>query len=222
MSCGGSTPPPQEPEDEAETAFRRGDDDSGMGVSSEVGGLNQQKARRVFKQAQKDLIACLNEGARRIEYLAGDVRFFVAVDTDGSVKSAHLSETTLGDRQTETCLLDVLRAREWPKPVGGKVATAESSIGFDHSGDVRPPEILDYEAIAPGVESVQSELDACKPGGGSFFVTMYIDKEGAPIAAGAAPPDGGSDSAVDCIVGVLMGAKFPSPGGYVGKVGFQL
>ena len=127
----------------------------------------------------------------------------------------------IGDRVTEKCMLDVLRAKSWPKPVGGEVGIAQGGIGFDMINDVREPTEWSSEDAAPGLDKLNGKLNACKNGKGGFEVTLYVDTDGNVLSAGATPPDEEGEKSVDCIVDALKGATFPSPGSWPAKVTFR-
>ena len=221
--CGGSKPPPKSSNHDNDRAFRTGDAEDGMGVSAEVGGLNQDQVKRVFNRAMKGFTACLTDGWERLEFMSGSVNFYVAVAGDGSVEKTYLEQSTLGDRQTEKCMLQVIRDQHWPKPVGGKVGEARNSLIFDAPEDVRPPVDWDPDEITGALDKVRDDIEHCKQGTTrAFEITMYVGTNGKPMAVGAAPPGVEADLSIDCMVGVLMGATFPSPGSWPAKVTFQL
>lgn len=224
-ACGGDDKPAKDPTDVSPTKFRSGEDDEGgMGISSEVGGLNDSQTRAAFRNASEGLKQCLMDGWERIEFLGGEVHFYVALDDTGAIKANYLEETTLGDRATERCMLDVISAQKWPKAVGGEIGEARSSLAFDPPEDVRPPVDWSVDDISQTLAKVGDDLDNCKrhASPGRYSVTMYIGTNGSPISVGVAPPNGEADLAIDCIVGVLRGATFPSPGSWPAKVTFDL
>jgi hypothetical protein len=135
---------------------------------------------------------------------------------------AHLKRSTIGDRATEKCMLDVLRSKNWPEPVGGEVGIAQSGIGFDMINDVREPTEWSSEDAAPGLDKLNGKLNACKHGKGGFEATLYVDTDGNVLAAGATPPDEEGEASVDCIVDALKGGTFPSPGSWPAKVTLSL
>ena len=118
MSCGSKPAPvveaPQtrraEPTQEIAT----------IGVSSEVGALNEDAVNHVFETAQNALLGCVRKGANRVELLSGDIAIFIGINGNGRAADARVERSTLGDRDTEVCMLQVLRGRAWPKPVGGR------------------------------------------------------------------------------------------------------
>jgi hypothetical protein len=194
-------------------------------VSSEIGALDEAKVDRTFVHMQRAFERCLHDGANRVEFLGGAVTFFIKIDASGKLSHAHLEESSLGDRDTEKCMLGALRAKSWPKPVGGETGLAHKSFEFDPPNEVRPPSDLgqDFTEKTLSKGDVAKEIDACKQGhSGAFKATMYIDTEGKVLAVGMTPPDEDGESEVDCLVSALKQATFPSPGSWPGKVQFNL
>lgn len=222
-ACGGGAerPPKSQDATDQEVQTRRSSD--GMQASSEVGGLDEDKVDAAFKSALGAIGKCLNSGAERVEFIGGSVSFFLKIDTSGSVQHAHLEKSTLGDRPTETCMLSALRARKWPKPVGGDVGLARKSFDFDPPNDVRAPIDWDADQVAPALEKLSDTIAECKQGtSGSFEATLYVGTDGAVLAASVTPPDEDGDAAVDCLVDALKAGEFESPGSWPAKVTFSL
>jgi hypothetical protein len=158
-------------------------------------------------------------GAKHVEFLGGSVAFLLKIDGTGRVSDAYLEHSTLGNRTTERCMLDALRAKSWPKPVGGQHGLARKSFTFDPPNDVREPISWDDRDAAPGLKKIASEVSQCKRGhSGSFEATLYVGTDGKVLSAGVTPPDEDGEDALDCLVGVLESASFPSPGSWPAKV----
>lgn len=221
-ACGGSEPSPKAAVVDAGKP-KEEDDLHGVRAMAEIGGMNEEDVEAVFKKTLPGLERCLNKGAERVEFLGGAVSFFVKVGTDGHVEHAHLEHSTLGDRETEKCMLDSLRAKSWPKPVGGEHGLARKSFDFDAPSDVRPPLEWDAERLKSGLKKISDKLEQCKLGNsGKFEATLYVSTEGSVLAAGVTPPDESGEGSVDCLVEALRNASFPSPGSWPAKVTFSL
>jgi hypothetical protein len=221
-ACGGNEPRPKA----VNTAVEE-DEGRPSGavpeVSSEVGALDQGKVDQVFEKSVKDLSRCLEAGARRVEFIGGAVAFFVKVDGHGQLIHAHLEQSSVGDRETEKCMLDALKKRDWPAAVGGEVGLARKSFDFDPPNDVRPPMDWSPDRVQDAISNKSNDIQKCKGSApGTYNVTMYVDKKGNALAVGIAPPDERGESAVDCLVDVLKGASYPSPGSWPAKVAFTL
>jgi hypothetical protein len=220
QACGGSEPAPKPPEP---TTDSNADAPSPVSMSAEIGGLNEEKVDKTFQSALSDFQRCLDDGAKRVEFLGGSVSFFIKIDERGKIDHAHLEKSTIGDRDTEKCLLDSLRHKHWPKPVGGLHGLARKSFDFDPPNDVRAPTSWDGDRVTEAVAKLSRKLSVCKKGdSGTFEATVYVGTDGSVMAAGVTPPDEAGESDVDCLVSTLKGASLPSPGSWPAKVTFSL
>ena len=217
--CGGSEPTPKMADEAPEVTERP---ERPINAQSEIGGMNEDEVDAAFKSSLKGLQRCLDKGATRLEFLGGSVAFFLKIDASGQVAAAYLEESTLGDRSTERCMLDTMRKKAWPKPVGGEHGLARKSFSFDPPNDVRAPTDWSESDAEPGLKKIAGDLGECKNGASGFKATLYVGTDGKVLAAGVTPPDENADPAVDCLVGVLEGATFPSPGSWPAKVKLEL
>lgn len=191
-------------------------------MSAEIGALPEEETVAAFHEAWPAIQDCFVRGSRRIEFLGGDIAFAVEVDASGSA-SVFAKQTTIGDRTTESCMIDVLRKAAWPLPVGGRVGLAENGFGFEMTGDVRPPVIWDPEQVSEVLNVNATALEECKHGArGSFTATVYVDADGTAMGVGVSPPNQDAERSSDCIVDVLVSATYPSPGSWPAKVTFSL
>jgi hypothetical protein len=196
-----------------------------MSVSSELGQIDPAEIESAFKTLQPGFMGCYQDRQKRVEFLGGDVKFFLRVGQDGKAKWAYLSDATLGDRATERCMLDLAIGAHWPTPEGGE-AEVQKSIGFDPPGNVRAPADWSADRVASAIGMRAADVAKCKAGAsGTFHVTAYVEpqgKAGKVTAAGVAPPNQDGESKADCIVDVVRKMKMPSPGSYAAKVSFTL
>jgi hypothetical protein len=221
LGCGGEDKKADSPAD-VQIDDAPPEQPSGIEMSSEIGGLNQEAVDRAFEKSQKEILKCLHRGAARLEFLGGDVHFFVKIDESGQLKKALPEQSTLGDRETERCMLGALSGKAWPKPVGGKTGLARKSFSFDMPNDVRPPTVWDTDSIQETLDELSKDIGECTPSQGSYTVTMYVDTDGTVMAAGVAYAEDNGDSEADCLVETLKSATFPSPGSWPAKVSFGL
>ncbi len=227
-ACGGGTPEPRGPDTSDAPPPRPAPKDDGpkMTVSGELGSLDPQAVDAAFNRLLPKLRGCFKKGQKRVEYLAGDVKFFLHVGTDGAVKFGYLEDSTLGDRETEKCMLDVMQTASWPKPQGGE-GEIRSSTGFDPADDVRQPNAWSGDKLAEDLGKHDAEFKKCKEGvSGSFKVTAYVEpdgKHGKITAVGITPPSKEGEGKIECLVDALKDMKkIPSPGSYAAKVSFVL
>jgi hypothetical protein len=224
FACGGE-PPAKAPEATAPAAPPpKAATKPKLNMSQELGEIDPKKADAAVKAAHTSVTRCQTQGHQRLDFMSGEVKFFVRLGPDGAVKWAYLEDSSLGDRETEKCILQALRAAPWPKPEGGD---AEVRNGFVlGASDAREPASWGADKIAAALGKAKAELDKCTAGTkGSFRVTGYVEpdgKEGKFSAVGVAPPNKEGEAQVDCIVGALRSIKLPSPGSYAAKVSFSL
>jgi hypothetical protein len=218
VGCSSNPPPPaEEPKPAEEEGAER--HRSAPSVESEIGAMNEGKVKQIFQRSSADLSGCYNKGAQKIPYLAGEVRFVVRVAKDGSVRWAYLKDSSLGDRETEACMLGVLKAASWPKPEGGE-GLAENSFNFEPGGEERQPVPWTMDQLGPAYRNAKGALAKCRKGAGTkgMKATMYVETDGKASAVGVSSTDEKGEAGVSCVVDALKGLKFPSPGSYASKV----
>jgi hypothetical protein len=222
FGCGGGETPPAKSANDEETPREHADRPS-MSASADIGALDEGKVTQTFHGAQGSLEKCLAAGAGRNELEGGDIAFLVKIGKDGRVVHAHAEKSTLGDRETEKCMLDALRHRSWPEPQGGDLGLARNSFGFDMPNDARPPTAWEASRVQETLGSLSGKIASCKHRTrGDLTATVYVDPEGSAVSVGIASSDDSGEDAADCLVSVLKDAKYPSPGSWPAKVSFPL
>ncbi len=216
--CGGDPKETKKPGYEIDD--ERDDSNGGMEMMQEFGGMNEEKVSKTIEGLYPSLTDCLMKGYERVEFLGGEVAFLVKVNLKGEAIAAQAERSTLGDFQSEQCMLGKLKDSRWPKPVGGKIGLARTSIAFDPPADVRAPVEWSESDIATVLSEADSELTGCGRGG-PFSVTAYVNTRGKVMSAGIAHADDNGDDVAACIVGVVQHIKFPSPGSWPAKVTFR-
>lgn len=188
-------------------------------MESEIGGMNEEDINRAFNSLGPAIQACIETGSGRVKPLGGHVTIALRIGRDGAPKWAYLKESTLGDRETEKCLLDAARAKTWPKPLGGD-GLAEKSFDLEPRTQPLP---LEEERVKKSIALVRKESAKCRQGvRGTFTATAYIRTNGQVLAAGVTPPDEKGEDAVDCFVDIIKRVKFASPGNRIAKLSFEL
>jgi hypothetical protein len=162
---------------------------------------------------------------QRAEYEEGDIKFFMRVGQDGHVRWAYPEESSLGDRDTEKCMMDAITQAQWPRPDGGE-AEVHRSEPFD-APDVREPVAYPTDRLAGvlGGKDGDEVRTKCQAKGNNFLVTAYIapDKnDGKVEAVGVSTKTKEGNERLDCIAEQVKGWKVPTPGSYAGKVSFKL
>ncbi len=219
-ACGGKQ---KEPETPTDVEVDNSDEfDQGMEMMQEFGGMNEEKVTRVFSMAADRLQDCVMQAGNSRPYLAGGVAFLVKVDQTGKAVAAHAERSTLGSYEAERCMLDVLKGSRWPKPVGGLIGLARSSIEFEASVEERPPVDWSESDIADTLSDSNnaSALSACGSGG-PFEITAYVAPSGKVLSVGVAHTDDNGDATASCLVDAVGQMKFGSPGSWRAKVTFS-
>src|SRR5450755_4654878 len=77
FACGGGQPEPQhvEPVVTAAPAHKS----HGMSVSGQLGSIDETATRKTFDRLSGKFQSCQSQGLSRIEYLSGDVKFFLRI-----------------------------------------------------------------------------------------------------------------------------------------------
>lgn len=209
-------PPPDDPKAEPEPTRKR----VVPSIESEVGALDATKVQAVFDAASGALKDCYSRGVGRIGFLGGEIKLAVRVGEDGATKYSFVKDSTLGDRTTEACMIGVLRKQKWPKPEGGKEGNAETSFTFDPGDEERPPIVWSEDRMGDGLKKARSALSSCRTsaGAGPMRATLYVETDGKALGVGVSGSDPKSEDAAQCVVDLLMGVKFASPGSYAAKV----
>lgn len=224
VACG-SSPPPAPAEAASTDSTTRRSTGPKLQMKTELGEIDPAAVEATMQRAQGKLQGCHHSGLRRVEYLGGDVKFFLRIGEDGRVKWAFFEDSSLGDSETERCILDVLGAQAWPKPQGGD-AEVRKSFGFDAPGDVRAPTPWPSDKIVSALGKAEEDVRKCRKGSsGSFKVTAYVEpdgKHGKVQAVGVTAPSKDDVEKIECLVKTVKSMKVPSPGSYAAKVSFIL
>jgi hypothetical protein len=219
VACGGSEPPPAAPPPHAESTQHASR--PSLQMSQELGSLDEGKVDGTFQNLVPKFSDCLQKGSGRVEFIGGHVKFFVRIAPDGKAKWAYLSESTIGDRDTEKCMLGAIKTTSWPPPIGGGDGLAQKSFDFDPSPDVRAPVPWSPDRLGNALSSLRSKIQDC-PAHARYQATAYVKEDGTILSAGVAVPDEKADAGSDCVVGAIKGLKLPSPGSWPAKVTFDV
>ncbi|NUP11676.1 MAG: hypothetical protein HOW73_36990 [Polyangiaceae bacterium] len=188
-------------------------------VEGELGGMNEDAVAKTFERLQAPILACVADGASRVREIGGHFSVSLRIDREGRARWAYLNETTLGDRATERCVLDVVRDATWPKPLGGDGLAQRS---FDVDAGVEPQNWTP-EKIRSAMKHLNEKAAHCKKGkGGRYVATAYVGKNGKVATAGVAPPSAEQQDIADCVADALEGMHLRSPGRRAAKVTIEL
>ncbi len=204
--CGAAAPPPRAVV--ADAAPQPEKIDTGpTAMEAEIGGLNEEAMDQAF--ASLDVNGCIDAQSGKLDQLGGELRLKLRIDRRGATRWAYLSRSTLGDRDAEKCVLDLVKAKTWPKPLGGE-GLAEKDFVVDPRTE---PVALDERRTQAPVAHARAEAGKCRRGvPGSFFATVYLHADGRVVTAGVAVPSEKGEDVADCVVEALRKVRFRGAG----------
>jgi hypothetical protein len=224
-ACGGgsaSSEPPSSPQ-ASQTAPAEAQPGRELAASAEIGALDERAAEASFRASLDGLQACVSDGVERLEFMGGSIEFAVKVDAQQRAARVWAAESSLGERATEKCMFDALRAVSWPAPQGGRYGIARSSFEFEPRKGAPKPAAWDAGRVSKVVDDLHDTLSDCGDGQVSdMLITLYIGADGRALAGGAAYDEASDDGEVDCVVDALLAKRYPRPERTPTKVRFRL
>jgi hypothetical protein len=221
VACGSSEPAaePSSSESSGSEATREEEPDN-LAVTGLKGTLSQDEVQNALEPRMPKFARCVQKRAGAVEWLSGSIQLSFRVAVDGSVAAVFPTQSTMGDRDTERCALEVAKATRFPQPHGGE---AEFSWSFEVplDGEIRPPTDWGPDAAGVFLSEHASQVTA-NCGAGSYAVTAYVDTEGKVVSAGAAADSEAAAEHLDCVLDVVRAFSFESPGSYAAKIQFAI
>lgn len=196
----------------------------GITIEGQLGTLRQSAVSATLNAALNRIQRCYTTRLEEHPYLSGAVQYKIRIGTDGFVRWVLPTQSTLGDRATEQCMVEILRGLRFPEPCGGE---AETTWGpsFEGGEDVRPAVAWETSRIQQQLTRRRAQLMQCLGAatGASAQVTLYVGQGGRVITAGAAVSTHEADSALACLVHEVSAWRgLPDPGSYPAKVSFTV
>jgi hypothetical protein len=209
LSGCASEPPPRAPVVAPASEKEAIDDPSRLNMTSEIGGLPEEAMERAFASFGKDVEGCVTAGYAHVDSLGGRVTINLRIDTSGAPTDIFLSESALGDRATEKCILDAAADKQWPHAVGG-VGIASSSFDTTPAKDRAT---CDEKNVRGAIAQARAKTMQCRRGSDAdFVVTAYVKADGRVQSAGLSTSTAQAIGAADCIVDAVRKVKFGNPG----------
>jgi hypothetical protein len=193
--------------------------DDGVQIEGLMGTLSSGEIARVLEPRMQRFAQCFTNRYGELEIVGGEIDLAFRVSTDGSVRWVYPHASTIGDRITERCLLDVARSSRFTEPHGGE-AEFRYPLAFDPPDDVRPPLNWDASRVSDQVADQSRSVRSCSSG--PVSVTVYIGPGGNVMAAGASSTDPEASDALDCVAEAVRSWSMPDPGSYPAKVTFEI
>ncbi len=218
--CAGeeSTDAPAEVEETSghERALARND---GAQIEGLMGTISSDAVERTMEARMGRFLRCFQRRHEAVEVLGGTIDLAFRVRVDGTVLWVYPRESTIGDRETERCILEAARSARFAPPRGGEAEFAYP-LTLDTPPEVRPPLHWDASRVAAKVEENRGEIVDCGPG--PYTVTVYVAPGGQVLAAGASTTDPERADDLDCVARSVSTWSMPDPGSYPAKVTFSL
>lgn len=173
------------------------EDDDDVQIAGLKGRLDPYDIKKGIEPHQDALVACFTDKVGRRKYLGGSVEFQFVVNPDGTVKTAHMLRSDLGNWTMEKCMLDVCQAMTFAKPQGRAEADFTLPLGFDARravavwDDARVQEVVTEEQVAT-IAACAEETSTDNPSG--VWFTIYVGSRGKVLSVGMAAPDGPIDA----------------------------
>jgi len=223
-ACGGSDDETQD--DGRDMSSTSGSEtssepDDGVAITGLMGTIRQDQVENALNPRMQRFMRCFSQRMGDVEFLAGNIRLAFRIHVDGSVAWVFPSETDLGDRDAEQCVLGVAQGTRFPRPRGGE-AEFHWGFGFDAAEDVRPPLNWQADALGARADDVRQLSRRCRSSGGGHMITAYISPGGDVLAAGGSMPNQDSEGALDCILDAVRAMSMPDPGSYAAKITFEV
>jgi len=212
---------------ETSSSTRSSEGGDSVSITGLRGTLSQEEIQRALEPRLPKFMRCASPRLSELEVLSGAMRFAFHIAVNGSVGAVALAQSTLGDRASERCMLEVAGATKFAAPHGGE-ADFTWPLELPLADDVRAPveltsdfaQAVSHAPNRDGVSQSEAVQGAC--GGGAYVVTAYVDPSGKVLASGVASPDPATSVDLDCVSQAVDAWAFPSPGSYVGKVSFTI
>jgi hypothetical protein len=100
------------------------------GASEVDEGLTSDQVARVINSHMNEIKYCYDSATLRNDAIGGRVTTSFAVGSSGSVQSAGVGKSTVGDRRLHDCIVAHLKGWKFPKPRGGKTVAVLFPFDF--------------------------------------------------------------------------------------------
>jgi len=192
--------------------------DDGVAITGLMGTIDADEVRMTIEPKLGRFMRCFSTRYQDIEILGGHIHMSFRVDIEGRVLWVFPNESSIGDRETERCLLETAKAIHFPRPHGGE-AEFGYPLDLDPPEDVRPPVSWAESSVADTVERNRGSVAEC---GSGFTVTAYVGPGGEVMAAGASTSELTNAENLDCVTDAVSQWEMPDPGSYPAKVSFSI
>lgn len=238
LGCSAHAPSARPPAAEARPAaavpaaappeFIRGEPEDGIQVSGALGELDAGALEERLRERLPEINRCYQDVHARLWYLSGRLELKLRVGQGGQVRSAAVSDSSLGNYDIERCVAAVAQKLVFPPPRGGE-AEFTYPVEFPVRAGVRHwPE----ERVAPQMQRHRRELFSCKAGQkksgsgqgprGPMRLTLYIGPGGRVASAGLSADEPIDDRVGLCLVSRVQAFRFDDPLGQMVKATYAI
>jgi len=224
LACGGVQSPPIEaaraplvaPEQVVPIAEVRNAET--MGVEGLHGSLSPRDARRAMEPQMPALTGCFAMHSGGLDQLSGRIRMSIDVAGDGRVTRAYPADSTMGCRDVERCVSDVVRRTRFPATQGGGDAHVLWTLNLDAQ---REPITWPSDRVERLVRRRGRRVARACGAEGEVRVTAYVARNGRVLRAGAASTEHLDAEVLDCVATKVRRWRIPGAR-RVSKVSFDL
>ena len=234
IGCGATAAPAERsetqavarrmPSAEAESVEAEEEASDGMEIAGLTGSMDTDAIDMALRpQLETGFFDCFAAREPAVPTLGGHVRMRFRVDRNGRVLRVDLTESTVGDRETEVCVLAVARRTRFHPPRGRAEAEFAWGFEFDAPEDVPPPAPIARDDMAETLMMNMPSTAPCSPprDGTTVRVTAYVQPGGVVLSAGAASEGKDSGAAIACLLPIVQTWIFPDPMNSLGKTSFD-
>ncbi|MCB9556142.1 MAG: AgmX/PglI C-terminal domain-containing protein [Deltaproteobacteria bacterium] len=208
-----TAPPPSRHQAVDPLASTGDDGDDQMQVSGLLGQLSDSEIQRGLHPLLPKARACYDAQAKTQPFISGQLTLSFSVAQDGQSESVFVVQSTLGSAAVERCVRDELASARFSSPRGGK-AIFQYPLRFDGRFSVEnwQPAMVRQELTA-----ARAKLFSGEPPSG-LVITLYVDRRGRMVSAGAAAEAALDDDAADALLAALKRIRFVGAHGRYAKV----
>lgn len=221
VACGGDQ---DEGAQQSQAASSGGErtprDNPEVSITGLMGTIPRGDVQAALNPRMQRFSRCFEQRMGDNDLLSGIMELAFRISTEGSVLWVYPSESDVGDREVERCVVEVAQQTRFPRPRGGE-AEFSWGFGFELPEDVRPPLAWNADSLGGRADELADLAQRCEAEG-AFSVTAYVQPGGDVLTAGGSLPDAESTGVLDCIVEAVEAWQLPDPGSYAAKVSFQV
>lgn len=227
-ACGGPPPPaapvgdPEPPRARRVPIEEPDEEPDGVQIVSSRGRMEPAAVEAGLRPHHQALSECYTTRVGRRRWLGGHVVFRWDIKRSGEIAAVKLIESDLGAWPVEKCLLDVARAAQFAKPIGGD-ADFQIPLDFSAKGRSEPWDEDQGLRAVGGQLGKLAECDAAKgvtlPPPRDVTITVYVGPRGKAQSVGFASATSVIDDVwADCAEKAALGWRLPDPKGTVAKL----